>query len=243
MIAVAAIDLLDGQAVQLVKGDPEAARIRRPDPVEVATGWVEQGFERLHVIDLDAALGRGGNRAAIEALIDRVGVPVQVGGGVRDRATAHRWVEAGADRVIVGTRAIEDPRWGASLAADIPGRVVVAADVKAGEVTTHGWTAGSGRTLAQLLAAYEGAPLAGVLVTDVDREGQERGCDLELFADAVAAGSHPLLAAGSVSSAVDLAGLAEIGVAEAVLGMALYTGRIAPAAIRPWLSKTEGERS
>lgn len=236
MIAVAAIDLMDGRAVQLVQGDPDAVRCSDPDPVAVARHWAGAGFRRLHLVDLDAALGRGDNRKAARAVIEAVHVPIQVGGGVRDRATARVWLEAGADRVVVGTRAVAEPGWGRALAREHPGRVVVAADVRGGEVVTHGWTERSGTLLETLLAAYADTPLAAVLVTDVGREGRLQGADSELFAAAVAAASWPLIAAGSITDPADLERLAEAGIAEAVLGMSLYTGTMTPEQIRPWLT-------
>lgn len=242
MIAVAAIDLMDGEAVQLVQGDPASAPIRHPDPARVARQWVERGFRRLHLIDLDAALGRGDNRDTLVALLEADPAPMQVGGGIRSRADADFWIDAGADRIIVGTRAVREPDWRAELADAHPGRVVVAADVRGGEVVTHGWTAGSGLRLEELVAQLADLDLAAVLITDVDREGREQGCDRELFARAVAASAHPILAAGSVTSADDLAALEEAGVAEAVLGMALYSGKIRPEEITPWLREDPPDR-
>lgn len=235
MIAVAAIDLMGGRAVQLVQGDPDRVEVDAPDPAAIARAWSRTGFSRLHVVDLDAALSRGDNREQVEELLEAVDLPVQVGGGIRADADAAAWLQAGADRVIVGTRAVEDPGWGVALATRWPGRIVLAADVRNGEVATHGWRAGSGSGLEALLQEYADAPLAGVLVTDVSREGRQAGCDLTLFGNAVAASPHPLIAAGSITTASDLKGLAAIGVAEAVLGMALYSGTLRPEAIRPWL--------
>lgn len=242
MIAVAAIDLMDGRAVQLVQGDPGTVRISQPDPVAVARRWVEAGFCRLHLVDLDAALGHGENGYLARAVIDAVDVPVQIGGGIRDEAAAVAWLAAGADRVIVGTRAVTDPEWGRALARERPQRLVVAADVRGRQVVTHGWTAASGLPLDDLLAAYADAPLAGVLVTDVGREGQLRGVDAGLLAAAAAASSHPLIAAGSITDPGDMEALAAAGVAEAVVGMALYTGTLSPEQIRPWLQPQESDR-
>lgn len=238
MIAYAAIDLKGGRVVQLVGGRPEHERVSLPDPVAVARRWVEAGFRWLHVVDLDAALGsasatgggRCSNRAAVEAVLQAVDVPVQVGGGVRSDEVARGLLEAGAARVIVGTRAVEDPAWLEALAARHTGRVVVAADIRDGLVVTRGWTAGTGLEAARLLERLDPLPLGAVLVTDVSREGQMTGADAERFASLAAATRHPLIAAGGIKGTPDLHALAARGVAGAVLGMALYTGAVEPRA-------------
>lgn len=225
MIAYAAIDLRGGRVVQLVGGSPADERVSRPDPAAVAREWLDCGFAALHVVDLDAALGTGSNEDAILAVIEAAGpVPVQAGGGVRSTRRAAALLEAGAARVVVGTRAVEDRTWLEELAGEFPQRVVVAADVRGDEVLVRGWTAGSGRSAAAFLADLEGLPLAGVLVTDVAREGRLGGADHARFAELAAAAPHPLLASGGITSAADLDALAGAGVAGAVLGMALYTG-------------------
>jgi phosphoribosylformimino-5-aminoimidazole carboxamide ribotide isomerase len=144
VIVIAAVDLRDGRAVQLVGGRPDDERVSLPDPAAVARGWQDAGFPALHVVDLDAALGLGDNRAAIAAILQDTRIPVQVGGGVRDDAPADALLELGAARVVVGTRAVEDRSWLERLCARHPGRVVVAADVRAGAIVTRGWTAGAG---------------------------------------------------------------------------------------------------
>jgi len=231
VIAYPAIDLRGGKAVQLVGGRPETECISLPDPVEVAIGWVEAGFRALHVIDLDAALGTGDNRALIDRILAAVSVPVQVGGGVRDDAAADELIGAGAARVIVGTRAIEDEGWRRALAVRHPQRVVVAADVRGDMIVTRGWTEQTGLRADGLLRTLSHEPIAAVLVTDVGREGQMIGVDVAKFELLARASAHPVLAAGGIRDLDDLRALAAAGLAGAVLGMALYTGAIdAPAA-------------
>lgn len=227
----AAIDLRGGAAVQLVGGDPVAERVRLPDPAAVARHWLAAGFRRLHVVDLDAALGAGENGEAIEAVAREAAgrAVLQVGGGIRDDTAVRRAFERGADRVVLGTRAVEDRRWLEAVAAARPGRVVVAADVRGGVVLSRGWTVATGRDASAFLPALDPLPLAGVLVTDVAREGREQGVDAGLFGRLRAATRHPILAAGGVTDAADVAALAAAGAAGAVLGTALYTGRIDPA--------------
>ena len=230
MIALPALDLSGGRVVQWVGGRPEEERVSLPDPAAVAERWCAAGFAALHLIDLDAALGRGDNRAAVRAVLRRASVPVQVGGGVRDEDAVAALLDAGAERVIAGTRAVEDRAWLERVAARWPGRILVAADTRGGELLGHGWVVGAGRPVGEFLDALGGLSLAGVLVTDVDREGQARGADDALFARLVRRASHPLLAAGGIASAAGLRRLQAAGAAGAVLGMALYTGALdAPA--------------
>lgn len=230
MIAYPAIDLRGGRVVQLVGGRPEEERVSLPDPLEVAARWRDAGFRALHVVDLDAALGHGSNRAAVERLLAESGLPAQVGGGIRDDATAAALLDAGAARVIVGTRAVTDRAWLEALAARHPGRVVVAADVRGDEVVVHGWTAGAGLGALEFLESLAPLPLAAILVTDVAREGRLAGVDADRFGALAAATRHPLQAAGGIASLDDLRALAARGVAGAVLGMSLYTGAVDAAA-------------
>lgn len=231
MIAYAAIDLLGGRVVQLVGGRPGHERVNLPDPLAVAAGWVSAGFSWLHVVDLDAALGTGSNRDVIERIIAESPVPVQVGGGVRDDASAGALLAAGAARVMVGTRAIEDRAWLDALARRHPGRVVVAADVRGERIVLRGWSVEAAEEPNALLAGLDSLPLAGVLVTDVGREGSMAGADVARFAALAAATRHPLIAAGGISGMDDLRELARHEIAGAVLGMALYTGAVEPRAI------------
>lgn len=231
MIAYAAIDIKGGRVVQLVGGRPEEERINLPDPAGVATGWTEAGFKWLHVVDLDAALGTGSNRAAVNSIVGGVSVPVQVGGGIRDDESARDLIDLGAARIITGTRAIEDDAWLAKLAARFPEQVVVAADVRGERVVARGWTTECSFTPTDLLARLDALPLAAVMVTDVDREGSMRGADVARFAALTRATRHPLIASGGISSLQDLRALSDAGVAGVVLGMALYTGAVDAAAI------------
>jgi phosphoribosyl isomerase A len=232
----AAVDVRGGEAVQLVGGCPEAERIRIPDPGAVARQWVERGFRHIHVVDLDAALGHGNNAPAVAAISSEVAgrAMLQVGGGIRDDEAVARALGLGADRVVVGTRGVEDPDWLARAATAHPGRIVLAADVKGGMVVTRGWTEDTGLDPVAFLQGLDALPLAAILVTDVDREGREEGGDAALFGRLVAATRHPLMAAGGITTTADLAALTAAGVDGAVLGMALYSGRIDPADALAW---------
>ena len=228
MIAIPAIDLRDGACVQLVGGDFAQERVRLPDPVEVASEWEAAGFAALHVVDLDAAIGRSANTERIAQLIAAVSIPVQVGGGIREESAIERLLSLGAARVIVGTRALEDPDWLESVASGCPGRLVVASDVRDRVVLTHGWTRSLSTSLDEVLDRLAALPLGGVLVTAVHNEGRMAGPDVELTREVAARIPHSVYASGGIASVVDLRLLADANAAGAVIGMALYTGAIDP---------------
>jgi phosphoribosylformimino-5-aminoimidazole carboxamide ribotide isomerase len=228
VIALPAIDLREGACVQLVGGSYADERVRLADPLAVARGFQAAGFHALHAVDLDGATGRGSNAAALRALLSLPGLAVQVGGGVRDERAVGEWLAAGAHRVLVGTRALEDPEWLAAAAAAHPERLIVAADASGRHVLTRGWQRRLERDLLQVVDELNPLPLAGVLVTAVDREGRQEGPDLPLLAEVVARSRLPVLAAGGIATLEDLRSLARRGAAAAVVGMALYSGALDP---------------
>lgn len=226
MNILAAIDLRGGRAVQLVGGSTAEEKVSRTDPVELAEQWSGWGFHGFHVVDLDAALGEGDNQAVIGEILRVATVPVQVGGGVRSDERISELLEAGAARVVIGTRAVEDQRWRMSVARVFPDRLVIAADVRGASVLTRGWTHQTAIPLGEMLREIARDPIAGVLVTDVSREGRMEGIDEELFRGIAQATSHPVIAAGGIGGPDDLRKLAAAGAAAAVVGMSLYTGAI-----------------
>ena len=221
--AVPAVDLKEGRCVQLVGGRPEEERVSLPDPVAVAKGWRNRGFRVLHVVDLDAALGTGDNLDLIDRIAREAPGELQVGGGIRDEGRARDLLEAGAQRVIVGTRAVDDPDWLAALAERHPGAVMVAADIRDGIVLRKGWTEASDLRILDFLEGLVHLPLAGVLCTDVGREGRVEGIHRAGVAEVLAGAPHPVWISGGVTTLDELRFLAEGGAAGAVLGMALYT--------------------
>jgi phosphoribosylformimino-5-aminoimidazole carboxamide ribotide isomerase len=231
MIAIPAVDLRGGACVQLVGGSYAQEKVRLENPLEVARAWERYGFERLHVVDLDAATGQGSNLALVRTLISDSGLPVQVGGGVRSSDLVEELLEAGAVNVIVGTRAIEEPEWLADLAARHPGEIIVAADVRERRVTTRGWAHTLPVDILDLVEELNGFPLGGLLVTAVHREGQMQGTDLPLMEDVAELSVVPVFASGGVSSMQDLRALEHRGLAGAVIGMALYTGALDPVVV------------
>ena len=226
MIVIPAVDLRDGACVQLVGGAYEQERVRMDNPLEVARGWARLGFRRLHLVDLDAATERGDNADLVQEILREVDVGIQVGGGVRDIAHVDRLVMAGAERVVVGTRAIEDPGWLDEVASIFPGRIIVAADVRGRRLATHGWSRTMAWDIASVIESLNDHDLAGVLVTAVHREGQLAGTDLFLMDEVAELSAHPVIASGGIASLYGLRELADRGVAGAVVGMALYTGAL-----------------
>lgn len=231
MIATPAVDVKGGRCVQLVGGRPEDERVSLPDPVAVARRWWDAGFETLHVVDLDAALGNGDNRDVLTRILRETPAAVQVGGGIRDDRTADEIFELGAQRIVVGTRAVEEPSWLAELSERHPGKVLVAVDVRDGEVQRRGWTEGTGLRATDYVKRLQFLPLAGVLWTDVDREGRMAGIDLDGAREMVEASAHPVWASGGISTVEEIQGLARAGAEGAILGMALYKNALDPAAV------------
>jgi len=226
MIATPAVDVKGGRCVQLVGGRPEEERVSLPDPVVVARRWWDTGFHALHVVDLDAAMGSGDNLPLLRELAAATAAETQVGGGVRDDARADALLAAGADRVVVGTRALDDPRWLRALADRHPGRVLVAADTRDAYVVRKGWTETSGLTISDFMERLQDIPLAGILTTDVGREGRMAGMNRDAVARILRWSTHPTWISGGVTTEDDLAWLEDQGAAGAVLGMALYTGTL-----------------
>jgi phosphoribosylformimino-5-aminoimidazole carboxamide ribotide isomerase len=228
MIAIPAVDLRDGAVVQLVGGSYQQERVRLDNPIDVARSWERYGFNRLHVVDLDAATERGSNLAIVRNLLFDLGVPIQVGGGVRSGDLVEELLEAGAAQVVVGTRAIEEPEWLAGLAARHPGEIIVACDVRERLVTTRGWSRTMPVDILDVVEELSSLPLGGLLVTAVHREGQMQGTDLPLMEDVVEASNFPVFASGGVTTMQDLRALEHRGLAGVVIGMALYTGALDP---------------
>jgi phosphoribosylformimino-5-aminoimidazole carboxamide ribotide isomerase len=231
VIAIPAVDLRDGACVQLVGGSYKEERVRLDNPIEVARSWEHCGFRRLHVVDLDAATGRGSNRSIVRSILESADVPVQVGGGIRSGDLVEELLDAGATQVIVGTRALEEMEWLAGIASSRPGEIIVACDVRERRVTTRGWVRTLPLDILDAVDELNALPLGGLLVTAVHREGQMQGTDLPLMEDVAEASNVPVYASGGVASMQDLRALEHRGIAGVVIGMALYTGVLDPVVV------------
>ena len=224
MIAIPAIDLREGACVQLVGGAYDDERVRLDDPAAVARRWRDIGFRSLHVVDLDAATGRGCNDEVVVRILEESdGVDVSVGGGVRSLERARSLLTAGAARVVTGTRALEDPVWLREVAMHHPERIVVAVDVRDSRPVVRGWSETTALDLRSVLENLNDLPLGAVLVTAVDVEGRLAGPDLALIESVTLVTQHPVIAAGGITTIDDLRALDTLGVSGAVIGMALYT--------------------
>jgi phosphoribosylformimino-5-aminoimidazole carboxamide ribotide isomerase len=226
MIPVPAIDIMDGKCVQLVEGKPWSAKITIDDPVGVAKRWEQMGAKRLHVIDLDAALGSGDNEKTVCEILNEIEVPVQVGGGIRDDAKVERILRAGASQIIVGTRAITDVSWLRNISRRFPEQVIVAIDARGEEISIRGWSEQSGVKLMGYIESIEDLPLFGLLYTDILREGKLEGIDIGMIRKIVGATRKKLFVAGGISSLEDLESINATGAYGAILGMAIYKGKI-----------------
>jgi phosphoribosylformimino-5-aminoimidazole carboxamide ribotide isomerase len=221
VIVIPAIDLRGGRAVRLRRGDPSEETSYANDPVEVAERFQEQGARRLHVIDLDAALGEGDNREAIGAICRAVVVPVQVGGGIRSLEAAAAVFEAGAARVILGTAAAADASFVARAVEEFAERVVVAVDVRGGHLMIDGWRE-EGPALESAIAGLDEAGTPRYLVTAIARDGTLDGPDLTLYRQVLKLTDRPVIASGGVRNAEDVWALRDVGCEAAVTGKALY---------------------
>jgi len=222
---VPAVDVQDGQVVQLVGGE-RGTGTTYGDPVEAARRWVEAGAETLHLVDLDGAFeGERRNAPAIEAIVGAVDVAVQLGGGIRTAADATALLDSGVDRVILGTAAVENPDIVADISADYPGAVLVSLDAKDGEVVVSGWTEGTGLDPAEAAARYEELGAGGILFTDVDVEGQLTGVRTAPVRRVVEAVDVPVVASGGVATLADVRDLQTAGASAVVVGSALYEGQ------------------
>jgi phosphoribosylformimino-5-aminoimidazole carboxamide ribotide isomerase len=230
VILYPAIDLKDGQCVRLLRGEMSQATVFNDDPAAQAQRFVAAGCRRLHVVDLDGAFaGKPMNTAAVAAIIAVAGVPVQLGGGIRDRATIDGWLAKGVARVILGTAALTNPDLVREACRAHPGRIVVGIDARGGRVAVEGWAKASAREALDLALAFEDAGVDAIVYTDIDRDGALTGVNVEATAALARALSTPVIASGGVASLDDLSALKAHeadGIAGVICGRALYDGRI-----------------
>jgi len=228
MILYPAIDLKDGQAVRLLRGDMDRATVFNDDPGAQARAFVDAGCEWLHLVDLNGAFaGEPVNAAPVEAILKACDVPAQLGGGIRDMATIEGWISKGLARVILGTVAVENPALVHEAARKFPGQVAVGIDARNGRVATKGWATETDVMVTDLARSFEDAGVAAIIYTDINRDGAMQGPNIDATADLARAVDIPVIASGGVSSLADLVALKDTGVISgAISGRALYDGAI-----------------
>ncbi|MFC3615206.1 1-(5-phosphoribosyl)-5-[(5-phosphoribosylamino)methylideneamino]imidazole-4-carboxamide isomerase [Lutimaribacter marinistellae] len=229
MILYPAIDLKDGQAVRLLRGEMEKATVFNDDPAAQARAFVEAGCEWLHLVDLNGAFaGEPVNAAPVEAILAACPVPAQLGGGIRDMATIERWIDKGLARVILGTVAVENPDLVRDAARAFPGKVAVGIDARNGRVATKGWAEETDVMVTDLARSFEDAGVAAIIYTDINRDGAMQGPNVQATADLARAVDIPVIASGGVSSLEDLIALRDCGadLNGAISGRALYDGAL-----------------
>jgi phosphoribosylformimino-5-aminoimidazole carboxamide ribotide isomerase len=222
-----AIDLRGGKCVRLKQGDYAQETVYGDDPAEMARRWVIEGAEYLHLVDLDGARdGHWANRAAVQAIVRAVQVPCELGGGIRDEATITELLDLGVSRVVIGTKALKEPQWFVDMCRRWPGRLALGIDAKNGFVATDGWLETSSTSATALAQQYAREPLAAIIYTDIAKDGMLAGPNFTAMAEMQRAVSLPVIASGGVTTADDVKRLAEIGMAGAILGRALYENRL-----------------
>jgi phosphoribosylformimino-5-aminoimidazole carboxamide ribotide isomerase len=228
MILYPAIDLKDGQAVRLYKGEMEQATVFNDNPAAQARAFVDAGCEYLHLVDLNGAFaGTPINGAAVEAILADVDVPTQLGGGIRDMATIEMWLTRGISRVILGTVAVENPDLVREAARHFPNQIAVGLDAREGRVATRGWAEETDVMVTDLAKSFEDAGVTAIIYTDINRDGAMAGPNIEATEALARATTLPVIASGGVSSLADLIALRDTGViAGAISGRALYDGAI-----------------
>jgi len=234
VILFPAIDLKNGQCVRLEQGDMARATVFNLDPAAQARAFAAQGFEYLHVVDLDGAFaGRPINADAVEAMLKAVAMPLQLGGGIRDLATIQAWLDKGVARVIIGTAAVRDPELVKSAAHKFPGRVAVGLDARDGKVAVEGWAASSEVTVLEIAQRFEDAGVAAIIFTDIARDGLLKGLNLDATIALAERINIPVIASGGLASIEDVKAMLApraSKLAGAIAGRALYDGRLDPAA-------------
>ena len=225
-----AIDLKQGRCVRLLRGEMSSATVFNDDPADQAQRFAEAGFRWLHLVDLDGAFaGKSVNEAAVEGVLAATQLPVQLGGGIRDEAAIEGWLARGVRRVILGTVAVRDPELVRRAARRFPERVVVGIDARDGRVAVEGWAERSEMTALDLARAFEDAGVAAIVYTDIDRDGTLGGPNIAATAALARSVTIPVIASGGVGSLADLQAVAAAGIHGAIVGRALYDGRVDPA--------------
>jgi phosphoribosylformimino-5-aminoimidazole carboxamide ribotide isomerase len=248
VIIFPAVDIKGGKAVRLRRGRADQETVFSPDPVAAALAWQKQGGRYLHVIDLDGAFaGEGVNLPLIRRICRAVSIPVQVGGGIRDAATARAYLDAGAARCIIGTMALEEEKTYAELCAAFPGRIGVSLDAEGGRLKTKGWAADSGLTIDHALCRLLDAGSAFLIYTDIERDGMQAGVNLSALEHVARKSAVPVIAAGGVASLDDIKALYAFSLTSklegVIAGRALYEGSLSLPEAIAWIAAQRGRPS
>ncbi|MBU6188225.1 MAG: 1-(5-phosphoribosyl)-5-[(5-phosphoribosylamino)methylideneamino]imidazole-4-carboxamide isomerase [Betaproteobacteria bacterium] len=232
MLLIPAIDLKDGRCVRLRQGDMDDATVFADDPVAVARTWLERGARRLHLVDLNGAVsGRPRNEGVIREILDEIAgrIPVQLGGGIRDLDTIERYLDGGLSYVIIGTAAVKNPGFLHDACGAFPGQIIVGLDAKDGRVATDGWSKLTKHDVVDLARKFEDYGVEGVIYTDIGRDGMLTGVNIDATVRLAQALKVPVIASGGIAGIEDIDRLCEVedeGVEGAILGRALYEGKL-----------------
>ena len=238
MIVIPAVDVLDHKVVQLVGGMPGSQQVVLEDPFEVAMDWVAKGAPYLHLVDLDAAFGKEDNSDVFCRIIREAGVPVEVGGGIRTEEQIAKYVKAGAERIVVGTKAVTDTEWLKEMANKFPNKLMLGLDMKDGKIAIKGWQESAPIALEQMFRILETVPVVAVLHTDINVEGQQGGINRERVDRFCKDCPVTVIISGGVTTEEDAKAAAKSGAGGVVVGMALYKGTMKPWTFgRPWIAE------
>ncbi len=227
MILYPAIDLKGGRVVRLLRGDMDKATVFNDDPADQARKFAAAGASWIHVVDLDGAFaGKPKNAVAVEAILKAVQAKIQLGGGIRDRVSINAWLDRGVERVVLGTAAVKNPELVKQACKEFPGRVALGIDARQGKVAVEGWAESSSISALDLARKFEGAGAAAIIYTDIERDGALAGVNLEATAALARSVKTPVIASGGIASLDDIASLKAKGSPGAILGRALYDGRV-----------------
>jgi phosphoribosylformimino-5-aminoimidazole carboxamide ribotide isomerase len=222
-----AIDLRGGKCVRLQQGDYNRETVFGDDPAAMARRWVDEGAECLHLVDLDGARdGTSANREAVSAILAAIDIPCELGGGVRDEATIKSWLDAGLQRLVIGTKALKEPDWFREMCRRYPNQLVLGIDAAGGRVATDGWLDVSDVSATQLAQKYADEPLAAIVYTDIAKDGMMAGTNLPAMQEMKEAVDVPVIASGGVTHVEDVRELARVDMAGCIIGRALYEGTL-----------------
>jgi len=241
MLILPAIDLRGGKCVRLKQGDYNQETIFGDDPVAMARRWVSEGAKALHLVDLDGAkAGKPVNGAVIRKIVEAVDVPCQVGGGLRTEADIEASLEMGLARVVLGTRALQDPAWVRQMAQSFPNQIVLGLDARDGKLATHGWVNTSEKSLIEVASEFGNWPLHSIVYTDIARDGMMRGPNVEGLAELAVAVPLPVIASGGVTTLDNVRDLLAKNLFGCIIGRALYEGHLELSAVLELLANDKG---